>query len=283
MKSTAARLLLLLLLLSGCFALATILQPRVSGWEGAQSDSILKLLLGDGRKVFAERFFTKADVSFHSGYYPSIFDRAGAPQNSHHMTSEEGSPAEEEHERQMNFLGKPRDWIERFGRNFMVTEHTHLEGGKEREILPWLKLSAELDPQRIDTYTVAAYWLRVRLGKVKDAEQFLREGLRANPGSYEILFELGRLLYENYHDETRARNVWELALKRWNEQDAAGKGPDTFVLEEIAANLGRLEEKAGNIERAVSYLEIARKVSPEPLVLQRQIRELKQKLPAARR
>ena len=114
----------------------------------------------------------------------------------------------------MNFLGPPRDWIERFGRHFMVTEHTHLQGSHEREILPWLKLAAELDPQKIETYTVAAYWLR-DLGKVKEAERSLRQGLLNNPDSYDILFELGRLYYENNHDAARARKIWELALRRW--------------------------------------------------------------------
>src|SRR5437588_5679833 len=128
------------------------------------------------------------------------------------MTAREGSTEVEEHERKMNFLGAPRDWIERFGRHFLITEHTHLEGGKEREILPWLKLSAELDPQRIDTYTVAAYWL-TRLNKPDDAEKFLREGLRNNPNSYELLFELGRLDYDTYHNAARARNVWQAAWR----------------------------------------------------------------------
>src|SRR5438309_1796727 len=83
------------------------------------------------------------------------------------------------------------DWIERFGRHFLITQHSHLSGGNEREILPWLRFSAELDPQRVETYTVAAYWLR-SMGKIVEAERFLRDGLLANPGSPEILFELGR-------------------------------------------------------------------------------------------
>ncbi len=279
--SKSAPYLLLVLLLSACFSLATILQPRAMAWSGSeQRAGIMKLLLGDGRKIFADEFFTKADVSFHSGYYPSIFDHSQAPENSHHMTSEEGSPEEEEHERKMNFLGKPRDIFERFGRNFMITQHTHLEGGMEREILPWLKLSADLDPQRIDTYTVAAYWLRVRLGKVKEAEDFLREGLRANPNSYEILFELGRLYHDNDHDQTRARNLWELALRRWVEQKEAKKEPDKMLLEEIATNLGRLEEESGNFAKAIAYLQLAQQVSPNPAALQKQVDELKQKLGA---
>jgi tetratricopeptide (TPR) repeat protein len=281
MKSRFLHPLILVLLMMFCFSLATIMQPKASALgEQGQAGSVMKILLGDGRKIFAAHFFTQADITFHSGYYPSIFDHSQAPKDSHHMTSEEGSPAEEEHERQMNFLGKPRDWIEAFGRHFMITEHTHLANGNELEILPWLKLSAEMDPQRVDTYTVTAYWLRVRLGKAAEAEQFLREGLRANPNSFEILFELGRLYSDNYKDPAKARNVWELALRRWHEADAAGKEPDEFVLEEITANLARLEEQAGNLKSAIAYLEMARKISPNPDALEQQIKELQKKLAA---
>ena len=72
--------------------------------------------------MFANQFFVQADVSFHSGYYPSIFDQArAAAQDTRHLTAKEGEPAEEEHEKRMQFLGPPRDWIERFGRHFMIT------------------------------------------------------------------------------------------------------------------------------------------------------------------
>ena len=53
--------------------------------------------------------------------------------------------------------------------------------------MPWLQISQELDPHRVDTYLVTAYWLRNRMHKVNEAEQFLREGLRANPGNAAIL------------------------------------------------------------------------------------------------
>jgi tetratricopeptide (TPR) repeat protein len=197
-----------------------------------------------------------------------------------YLTAKEGESAVEEHERQMNFLGPPRDWIERFGRHFIVTRHTHLQGNQEREILPWLKISAELDPQKVETYTVSAYWLR-SMGKVKEAGDFLQEGLRNNPESCEILFELGRLYYENCHDPARARNVWELGLRKWSEQAAAGKKPDLLQLDQIAMNLSRLEEKEGNLARALDLLQLARKASPHPEALQGQIDELKRKLAAA--
>ncbi len=269
--------LLWLLLLAACFSLAVLMQPLVLAWGGHGGGDMLTLLLGDSRKMFANQSFIQADVSFHSGYYPSIFDQTKAPKDTRHMTAREGEPAAEEHEKQMDFLHPPKDWIESFGRNFLITEHTHLANGQEKEILPWLRISAELDPQRIDTYTVAGYWLRT-LGKTNEAESFLREGRRNNPDSYEILFELGRLYNDSYHDPIRARNVWDEALRKWTGQAAAGKTPDLLQLDQIAGNLAHLEETQGNLQRAVQLYEISLRASPNPEAVRRQIDELKQKL-----
>jgi tetratricopeptide (TPR) repeat protein len=269
-------ILVLLLLASACFSLATILQPRAAAYSQNGQDNALKVLFGDGRRIFAQHFFVKADIYFHSGYYPSIFYQ-GSRDTSHMSGKEEHH---DDHEAEADFLGKPKDWIDRFGRNFIVTEHTHLENGNEREILPWLKLSAELDPQKIDSYTVAAYWLANHLGKPAEAEKFLREGLRANPDSYEILFALGEIYSEKYHDTDRARNVWELAVRRWNEQQLAKKGPDKHVLEQMVVNLARLEENEKRYAQAIAYLEVARQISPAPQVIQKQIDDLRQRLAA---
>jgi tetratricopeptide (TPR) repeat protein len=272
--------LVLLVLLAAGFSLASVLQERASSWsKRGESDNVLNVLLGDGRRLFANHFFVQADVSFHNGYYPSIFDQARAPKDTSHLTAKEGEPTAEEHEKQMSFLGPPRDWIERFGRHFIITEHAHLEGNTKSEILPWLRLAAELDPQKTETYTVAAYFLR-NLGKVKEAERFLREGLLKNPESYDILLELGRLSYESNHDSARARKLWNLALRRWSEQAAAKKDPDLLKLDQIAVNLAHLEELEGNFARTIQLLELCKKGSPHPEVLQQQIDELKQKLAA---
>jgi len=267
--------LLLALLAALCFSVATYLHPKASGWSQRGQDSMMKVLLGDGRRLLANHLFTKADIYFHSGYYPTIFDSAGAPKESH-MAGHQHEDGE--HEDGEDFMGKPRNWVDAFGRNFKITRHTHLEHGHEREILPWLKLSAEMDPHLIDTYTVAAYWLANHLHKVPEAEEFLREGLRENPSSYEILFALGRIYYNNNHDASRARNVWEAALRRWREQETSKKEPDKFALEEIVVNLGRLEEAQGNLAAAIKYLEQGKEVSPAPQNLQKQIDELKRKL-----
>ncbi|HET7625577.1 MAG TPA: tetratricopeptide repeat protein [Verrucomicrobiae bacterium] len=281
MKSTRA-ILIVLLLFAGMFALATTLQPRALTWtDRANSDSALKLLLGDSRRMFANHFFVQADVSFHSGYYPSIFDQARQEEDEEKAMARaqqgETNTNEGRTSQAGGFLGKPTDWIDRFGRHFRVTEHTHLEGKNVREILPWLKISAELDPQRIETYTVAAYWLR-SIGKPEEAEQFLREGLRANPNSYEILFELGRLYMENRHDPEHAINIWKLALRRWRETEQPKKKPDFDMLDKITMHLASAEENEGHYAEAIHWMEQAKTHSPSPEAVQEQIDNLRAKI-----
>ncbi len=277
----ASPYLVLALMLAVCFTLATGLEPHAATWSNrAKSDNVFSVLFGDGRRLFANQFFTMADVYFHSGYYPSIFDLRdeGDPKEivaeSHGHTD---SPADEEKE---DFLGQPKDWIDRFGRHFRITEHTHLEHGNEREILPWLRLAADMDPQKIETYTVGSFFMRQRLNQPREAEAFLREGLRNNPNSYEILFELGRLYNENYHDTERTRNVWLLALRRWMQQDPKDQKENKLDFEEITIHLAHLEADAGHYEDAIRWFQAAQKVSPDPNALQQQIDKIKKKISA---
>ena len=279
------------LLLAACFTLATWLESHFGATQEREgSGGFFESVLGDGRHLFANHFFVEADVYFHSGYYPSIFEQARRAQlnakhtmEDHDHDHDQDNHEEEEHEKAMDFLGQPKDWIDRFGRHFYPSTHSHLDKpGEAKEILPWLRLSAELDPTQVDTYIVGSYWLRKHLDKTAEAEQFLRQGLQANPKSYEILFELGSLYYENRHQPNRARNLWELALRRWREQDTAGKKPDKFDYDQILARLAYLEEEQGNLSKALSYLEEEVAYSPAPEGVNKHIGDLKERMQASR-
>ena len=295
MNSSRSQWLCVIGLVVLCFGLAAWLDPQFESMAGRRngSDDVLSVLLGDGRRIFANHFFVKADAYFHSGYYPTVFDNREAFQTPH-MAEDAGALAGQNQGDESGFLGKPRDWIDAFSRQFFPSVHTHLdEGGPQgqarptgdlgassdvREILPWLKLSADLNPNDIRTYTVTAYWLRERMGKVAEAEQFLRDGLRANPGSYEILFELGRGFAENHKDPARARNLWELALRNWMIQESAKPDPDKFLLVQITSHLAALEEEQGNFAKALGYLKLWKACSPFPAEIEKRINQLQPKL-----
>lgn len=269
-------ILLLALLVTLIFSLSTWMEPRMGKWiTNGQNQSLLAIIMGDGRRMFANHFYSKADVYFHSGYYPSIFDQARQIAADNHMA---GGKDNDDDEKMPMSLGKPMDWIDSFGRNFYPTTHSHLDKpGEAREILPWLRLSADLDPQLIKNYIVATYWLRATLHKPNEAEEFLREGLRANPNSYEIMHELAKIYYEDHHDTDHARNLWEMALTNWRQQEEAKKEPDMEPYREIVANLAQLEEKQGNLDKALIYLDLEKKSSPFPGSVQKLIDDVKKK------
>jgi tetratricopeptide (TPR) repeat protein len=249
--------LILALLLTVSFTLATGLQPRTLDWNKyrAENDSLMAVTLGDAQRMFATYFFREADVYFHSAYYPSIFDQARTNEThiAEQAAKEPGTP--EENEESEDFLGPTRDRLEKFGRHFYITRHTHLSNSNVHEILPWLRISADLDPHQVETYTVTAYWLREHLNRPHEAEAFLREGLRDNPDSYEILYELGRLNFENYNDHVRARNLWELAWSKYTAHEAQTGDVDLPAKREILMSLVRVEKADGHPDKAVQYLQ----------------------------
>lgn len=272
---------ILILLLVVCFSLAAWLQPRREQRlsHGQRTDSVLASLLGDGRQMVADYFHVRADIYFHSGYYPSIFDQARQEEE---KDSDVSHPEEKNAPTEAGFLGPPRDWIDRFSRHFRPNRHTHLRGAAVAEMLPWMRLSVDLDPHRIQSYTVASYFLSDYLGKLEDAKEFLHAGLLANPNSPDLRFELGRLYFEDYKDLPHARNVWIGALKAWDEVEGpkplrtpTGEGErDTHLHSKIFDSLASVELQAGRTNQAIEYFKQAKVDSPFPAHVQERIDEL---------
>ncbi|MGB8368742.1 MAG: tetratricopeptide repeat protein [Limisphaerales bacterium] len=273
------------LLLTLAFGLAAWLGPRLEAQfpERADLDDPLAVLLGDTRQLFANSFFVKADAYYHSGYYPTIFDN-NEPFKTPHIGEDSGTMESKNSGDENGFLGRPHDWIERLNRNFFPSYHTHLDQGgvdgegetEVKEIMPWLKISAELDEHRIETYLVTAYWLRVRMFKVNEAEQFLRDGLHANPGNAALLFELGRLYFDSRNQPVQARNLYLAALDSWGRENSGNPEPDKFLLSHILSSLAKLEGHEGNNAKAIRYFKMLKPISPSPDSIQKRIDELSQ-------
>jgi len=307
------------LLLVVAFSLSTrLLTFELQREAGTPAKSILVLLLGDSRRLFANHFFIKADEYFHAGYYPSIFDQAAVAKKGGGSAVATGAVTGDAHAGEVEWMHAPQDWIERFSRNFFPSEHVHLdaleddhdhdgdgvpdhaaadhaeagaephdhdhghahgaapedEGSSMREILPWLRIAAELDPNRIETYVTSAYWLRKRMNRVAEAEAFLRDGLRANPKSYALAYELARIHDEHHHDAGRARNLYQLALRYWNDTQRLAPEPDHFTLAQILGQFATFERRAGNPNRAVELLRELKLISPHPNAVEQLIQDV---------
>jgi tetratricopeptide (TPR) repeat protein len=302
MHSSRTLWLLLIALLILCFGLGASVQPRFQAIENStgQSDNFFIRLFGDSSRIFANAAFTKADAYYHSGYYPTIFDNNQAFETPH-MAEDTGAVASHNQGEETAFMGPPRDWLDAFARRFIPNRHTHLdEGGpaddlssssEVREILPWLDLATELNPNDIRTYLVISFWLRTDLNQAPEAEHVLRGGLRANPRNPQLLFELGRIYFDNYHEPDRARTIWEAGLRAWalekpgvpeSERLAYNNGnsanfDDRFVFEQLQVHLAQLEGSLGNIKAAIDHLQQAELAAPDSSGLQKMIDELKNK------
>jgi tetratricopeptide (TPR) repeat protein len=280
---------MLIFLLVSCFSLTVWLEPRreaKSDERDPASGSVMGSLLGDGRKFVADYFNTEADVYFHSGYYPSVFDEARAQEEAESDVShpEEAGGGQEE----KGFMGKPLDWIDAFSRHFRPSRHIHLHGDQVGEMLPWMKLSAELDPHRIQSYLTAAYWLRRSLHKSADAEDFIRQGLRANSRSPDLLYTLGQIYLEDRQDYPHAKNLFIAAMRCWHERDDpkpevaknGGESRDYLLLESILGGLIKNEMAAGQPRQALEYMKILKANASDPAGVQKQIDQLQAKLNA---
>jgi tetratricopeptide (TPR) repeat protein len=296
------------------FTLATAVESEFKKTTISRSDEgAFTKLLGDGRRLFSGQSVEMADVYLHSGFYPSIFDEREKKGSKAIETEEDdhaehkhdehgkcvheedhsahkhdehgncdhgehvGSPPDE-HDKAMGFMGQPRDPLDAFIRNFRITEHSHLEKGEEREVLPWLRLAIELDPQAVETYAVTSFWLRKNLKRVEDARDILREGIRNNPKSFELLFAMGLIYEQEDKNAEKARNIWLAAKKFWEQQSSEAKEATLDAYGKITVNLGHLENEAGNLNLAIKYYELTKLTSPQPQAIQKQIDEIRSRM-----
>lgn len=157
-------------------------------------------------------------------------------------------------------------------------DHAHDHGADEHEsnvseILPWLQIAAELNPDKDEIYVTGAYYLRDRLNQVDEAEKFLREGWRHNRQSPAIIFELARIKEENRNQPDLARNLYKLALRNWEQTEAPKENPDSFLLMQILMRFAQLEQKQGNTDMAVQILRQLRTIAVRPDSIDRLILE----------
>jgi hypothetical protein len=268
------------------FCLATKVGPQFEERlieTGEADENPAEYWLGSSSQMFANSMFVKADAYFHSGYYPTIYDN-NAPFKTPHLAEDSGAMESKNSGDENTIFMHPNNWVERFQLNFFPSRHTHLdEGGPSgdlaessqiKEILPWLKISTELDPHRVETFLVTAFWLRNRMHKVNEAESVLRDGLSDNPGDAALLFELGELYREDRKNDPQARNLYLAALNNWGQENKGKADQDKFLIGRILASLAQLEKQDGNTAQALQYLRLLKRVSPTPDSIQKQIDEL---------
>src|SRR6478736_1436899 len=88
MRSVSPKVMFIfLIVLAYTLGTATYLRAVNRADAMRPDEGAFKKLLEDGRRLFAGQFIEMADVYFHSGMYPSIFDRANNAKATKAVTS----------------------------------------------------------------------------------------------------------------------------------------------------------------------------------------------------
>lgn len=103
---------------------------------------------------------------------------------------------------------------------WITVEHYHHEyewaGGswkKDITFMPLIKLITTLDPHFAAAYDFGGYHLAVNLHKVQEGMDFLNEGLKNNPDSYELNFTMGYIYFFVLKDYQTSYNYLAKAVK----------------------------------------------------------------------
>lgn len=237
------------------FALAVcVAGASACAWVAASDPAIAEVpagdplfrVLGSAQEAMGDLVLVKADSYLHAGLREDITrscDHDGEDEDHDHEAHEPSESA--------------GGWIGKIYAGVNVTEHSHLQGDRARELMPILDFSLKLNPHNVQAVLTTAYWLRDALGDPGSALSVLERGARENPASWEIEFEAAELLFKR-KDYASAAVRYEAALRKM-----AGTESGEFDPIRTRYRLAESLERAGDVSRAlVFYREAAAFYAP---------------------
>ncbi|MBU1086821.1 MAG: hypothetical protein KKD05_04805 [Candidatus Omnitrophica bacterium] len=128
-----------------------------------------------------------------------------------------------------------------------ISQHRHLSGNEEKELIPWFYYALKLNPHNEQAYCVGGFWLATRLDKIDEAIKLLKDGIKNNPDSWKIYAELGEIYIMQKKDYTNAAYCFEQARSF-----AAQQTIDKFEKRVIYTFLCEAYKKLGKTEQALA-------------------------------
>jgi len=182
--------------------------------KGIFKRDMLYEVLGEGRKILSDYASVKGDEYLHGGI--TGVDKAECKTEHHKhndLEHERVCPVcHQDHDPDKHIHKKDKKPI-RFSRlnilpyiggTLHITEHIHLHGEEEKEILPWFYYAVKLNPKNVEAYVTGGFWVGIRLDRPDEGIKFLKEGLVHNSDSWEIYQELGHIYLTEKKDPKKA-------------------------------------------------------------------------------
>ena len=268
-------------LAAGVAVALAFLLGRVAPEERAQvasGDDALSVAFGDAKTAISQALVHKADSYFHGGVDMECPDRE------HHHDEDSckscARRSDNQTTEQSNNAFDPWRWINDRIRAPQV--HVHLEGEKSVELIPWLWASVKTDPHNVDAWTTAWHTANNMMKNRALAEEILNEGLKRNPDSIELLFYLGRHLYNRGKGDVSSAERAFAAARDVGLRLCGGdlvclseKDRDTysFIVDYLASFAAKRGERA-TLEGYLEEVEKAKSATPVADAIRERIRKL---------
>lgn len=220
---------------------------------------ILYRVFGEFKNYMSDISDMQTDLYFHGGIADVDKAECGIIDAESAEMHADGSAHNEHHHghHESKTAVKASNILLKTGEALNITEHYHISGDREKELLPWIYYSVKLNPKNEKTYVIGGYWLGIRLQKIPESISFLNEGLANNPGSWEINLMLGQIYLVMKKDYPAAISCLEKAkelgiARRIDKYDT--RGIYTFLADAYA--------KTGNADRSIALYEELLRIFP---------------------
>ena len=238
--------------------------------QALEGGDLLAVLLGDARKDLAGAMVREADVYFHGGV-PDMHDLHH--HHEHGETCEECGEghdhAEHDHEGEDDHDEDGPDpwrWINAGIRAPEV--HTHLDGERSVELMPWFWAAARADPHNVEAWGSAFHVASTMLKDDALALRIADEGRRLNPASIELADVLGQAFRaEGVRDDAKAEEAFHAAVALAAGREELDEGEYVAFFDAVA-HLAESARERRDAPALAALLESARRVAPDhPTVL----------------
>ncbi len=205
------------------FSLSCALVDTKTSHREVAGSFFMEQLFGTSKATLGEHMYFEADRVFHAG------------------------------------LGESRknafeDWFVKMQKLQRPSGHRHLVGKDALEIMPYLYFATRFDPNNVEAYAVAAFWLAGD-GKRPDlAEKVLQEAQRNNPRNFLVYKERARLKIK-LGDYKQAAQFADIAFMLWDEKSKdtlSNEDMDKHAKAELLLYRGLLYEIENKKEKAIA-------------------------------
>ncbi|MDA3924308.1 MAG: hypothetical protein PF904_06405 [Kiritimatiellae bacterium] len=229
-----------------------------------KGNSLMSLISDDTRNVISSSMMDKVESYFHGGVKVDNCSLDDAIEHVMHDGEEShGEENEQAHHEVALTLFNPVLWV---NSKIHAQEHHHLVPKRSVELLPWIVAASRASPHNIQSYQIGSYILNRMVGKSQIAIDFLQEGIKNNPASFELEVSLAEIFFNTRKDKERARESFEIALVKCQALGRELSDDEVFVEMKIYFYLGLIAKERGDTNRLRTIFQMALKANPNNTV-----------------